>query len=65
VAVGPFFFEYEEGAAVTVNGVLYRCMLEDFFFPRMEEEDIDDIWLHEGGAACHTANVTTDLLRGT
>jgi len=40
---GPFFFENEEEAAVTVNGVRYRGMLEDFFFSRMEEEDIDDI----------------------
>jgi len=42
--IGPFFFENEEGAAVTVNSVRYRGMLEDLFFPRMEEEDIDDIW---------------------
>ncbi|KAH8288961.1 hypothetical protein KR044_009681 [Drosophila immigrans] len=62
--IGPFFFENEEGAAETVNGVRYRGMLEDFFFPLIEEEDIDDILFQQDDATCHTANVTTDLLRG-
>jgi len=52
---GPFFFENEEGATVTVNDVRYRGILEDFFFPRMEEVDIDDIWFQQDRATCHTA----------
>jgi len=63
--IGPFFFENEEGVAVTLNGVPYRDMLENFFFSRMEEEDIDDIWFQQDGATCHTANVTIDLLHST
>jgi len=63
--LGRFFFENEEGAGVTVNGVRYRGMLEDFFFPRMKAKDLDDIWFQQDGATCHTANVTIDLLRGT
>jgi len=62
--IGPVFFENEEGAAVTVNGVRNRGMLEDFF-PRMEEKDIDDIWFQQDGATCHTANVPIDLLLDT
>jgi len=58
-------FTEKEGAAVTVNGVRYRGKLEDFFFPRMEEEDIDDIWFQQDGASCQTANVTIGLLHGT
>jgi len=39
-------------------------MLEDFFFPRMEEEDIDDIWFQQVGAKCHTANVKMAMSTG-
>uniref|UniRef100_A0A0K2T7K4 Putative LOC100569746 [Acyrthosiphon pisum] n=1 Tax=Lepeophtheirus salmonis TaxID=72036 RepID=A0A0K2T7K4_LEPSM len=38
-------------------------MLEDFLFPQMEKEDINDIWFQQDGVTCHTANVTVDLLR--
>lgn len=31
--IGPFFFENERGAAVTVNGERYRDMLNEFLFP--------------------------------
>uniref|UniRef100_A0A0K2V0N3 Putative LOC100569746 [Acyrthosiphon pisum] n=1 Tax=Lepeophtheirus salmonis TaxID=72036 RepID=A0A0K2V0N3_LEPSM len=53
----------EQGAAVTVSGVRYRAMLEDFLFSQMEKEDIGDIWFQKDGAACHTANVTVDILQ--
>ena len=61
--IGPFFFENEQGAAVTVHGERYRAMLNEFFFPKIEEDDMDDIWFQQYGATCHTANVTIDLLR--
>jgi len=61
--IGPFFFENEQGAAVTVNGERYRAMLNEFLLPKFEEEDIDDIWFQQNGAPCHTANATIDLLR--
>ena len=61
--IGPFFFENEQGNAVTVNGDRYRAMLSDFLFPKIEEDDIDDILFQQDGATCHTANVTIDLLR--
>jgi len=64
-SLSGFFFENEEGAAVSFNGVRYRGMLKDFFFPRMEEEDIDDIWFQPDSSTCHTANVTIGLLHGT
>jgi len=37
--IGPFFFENEQGAAVTVNGERYRAMLNEFLLPKFEEED--------------------------
>ena len=36
----PFFFESEQGEAVTVNGDRYRAMLNEFLFIKIEEEDI-------------------------
>ena len=59
----PFFFENEQGAAVTVNGKRYRAMLNEFLFPKIEEDDMGDIWFQQDRATCHTANVTNDLLR--
>ena len=61
--IGPFFFENEQGNAVTVNGDRYRTMLSDSLLPKIEEDDIDDIWFQQDGATCHTANVTIYLLR--
>ena len=61
--IGPFFFENEQGAAFTVNGEYYRAMLNEFLFPKIEEDDMDDIWFQQDGVTWHTANVTIDLLR--
>ena len=41
--IGPFFFFNEQGAAVTVNGERYRAMLNEFLFPKIEEDDMGDI----------------------
>ena len=41
--IGPFFFENEQGDAVTVNGDSYRAMLNKFLFTKFEKEDIDNI----------------------
>ena len=38
--IRPFFFENEQGKAVTVNGNHYRAMLNEFLFTKIEEEDI-------------------------
>ena len=61
--MGPFFFENEQGAAVGVNGERYCVMLNEFLFPKIEEDVMDDIWFQQDGATCHTADVTIDLLR--
>ena len=41
--IGPFFFENEQGEAVTGNGDRYRVMLNKFLFTKIEEEDIGNI----------------------
>ena len=33
--IGPFFFENEQGDAVTVNGDRYRAMLNEFLFTKI------------------------------
>ena len=35
--IGPFFFENEQGEAVTVNGDRYRAMLNEFLSTKIEE----------------------------
>ena len=59
--IGPFFFENDQEAAVTVNGKRYRAMLNEFMFPKIEEDDMDDIWFQQDVATCQKANVTIDL----
>ena len=61
--MGPFFFENEQGAAVTIDSERYHDMLNEFLLPKIEGVDMDNIWFQQDGAICHTANVTIDLLR--
>ena len=37
--IGPFFFENEQGAAVTAKGEHYRAMLNEFLFPVTQVND--------------------------
>ena len=60
--IGPFFFENEQGEAVTVNGDRYRAKLIEFLFTKIEEEDIGNIWFQQDGDTCHTAVATLDVL---
>ena len=53
--IGTFFFENEQGEAVTVNGDRYWVMLN-------EEDDSGNIWFQKYGSTCHTAEVTLDVL---
>ena len=61
--IGLFFFENEQGEDVTVNGDCYRAMLNEFLFPKVEAQDIDNIWFQQNHATCHTAKATLDVLR--
>ena len=61
--IGPFFFENEQGEAITVDGYRYRAMLNEFLFTKIEKEDVGNIWFQQDGATCHTAEATLDVLR--
>ena len=47
---------------VTVNGDRYWAMLNEFFFTKIEEEDIGSIWFQQDNATCHTAEAKLDVL---
>ena len=59
----PFFFKNDAGATVTVNGIRYSGMINQFLFLKMNDIDADDIWFQQDGATCHTANETINLLK--
>ena len=61
--IGTFFFENEQGDAVTVNGNSYRAMLNKFLFTKIEEEGIGNIWFQQDGTMCHTEKVPLGDLR--
>ena len=61
--IGAFFLENEQGAAVPINGKRYRAMLNEFLFPKIEEDYMDGIWFQQYGTTFHTAKVTINFLR--
>lgn len=61
--IGPYFFENENGNAVTVNGERYRNMITDFFWHELDDFDLEDMWFQQDGATCHTSRDTINLLR--
>ncbi|GFU28446.1 uncharacterized protein TNCV_1938341 [Trichonephila clavipes] len=63
--IGPYFFKNDEGHNVTVNGDRYRAMITNFFIPKLNNHDIQELWFQQDGATCHTARATIDLLKDT
>ncbi|GFX74524.1 uncharacterized protein TNCV_3214111 [Trichonephila clavipes] len=61
----PYFFKNDEGHNVTVNGDRYRAMITNFFIPELNNHDVQQLWLEQDGATCHTARATIDLLKDT
>ena len=43
--------------------IVYQAMLNEFFFTKIEEEDIGNIWFQQDSGTCHTAEATLDVLR--
>ena len=38
--IEPYFFKNEAGAAVSVNGLRYRTMINEFLWPELEDMDV-------------------------
>ncbi|GFX57087.1 putative DD41D transposase [Trichonephila clavipes] len=41
--IGPYFFKNDEGHNVTVNGDWYRAMITNFFFPELNNHDVQEL----------------------
>ena len=61
--IGPYFFQNETGAALTVNGERYRYMITDFFWLSLDDMDLTNMWIHQAGATCHTSRDPVNLLK--
>ena len=62
--IGPHFFDNQDGTAATVNGEIYRHMLQTVVKPkvvRLRSEDEKEIWFQQHGATCHTARKAMDV----
>lgn len=60
--IGPFFFENAAGQGLTINGACYCDMITQFFVPKLQDKDVDNIWFQQDSATCHTARETIQLL---
>ena len=62
--VGPFFFE-EGRKVVTVTGIRYCRMLEDYLLPQLEHYHVAQsrVWFQQDGARPHTAASTLTHLQ--
>jgi len=61
----PYFFEDNEGAAVTVTSERYVAMLRNFCEPELRSRGIDlsSVWFQQDGATAHTARASKSVLR--
>ena len=55
--LGLYFFEDEDGSAVTIRPACYIEMLDNFLQPQLNElaADAEDIWFQQDGATVYTA----------
>ena len=37
-------------------------MITEYFWPQLDDMDLEDMWFQQDGATSHTANVTINLL---
>ncbi|GFV72028.1 putative transposable element [Trichonephila clavipes] len=58
-------FQWDAGHNVTVNGDRYRAMITNFFIPKLNNHDVQELWFQQDSATCHTASATIDLLKDT
>ena len=61
--MGPYFFENEAGAAVSLNGSHYRTMINEFLWPKLEDMNVEDVYFQQDGATCQTNGETVGLVR--
>jgi hypothetical protein len=62
---GPYFFEEEDGHAVTATSAHHIEMLRNFLTPEMSHRGIElsTIWFQQDSATAHTARVSMEVVR--
>jgi len=62
--LGPYFFEDNKDAAITVTSELYVAMLRNFCEPELRHRGIDlsSVWFQQGATA-HTAGASISVLQ--
>jgi len=62
--LGPYFFEDDEGVAVTVTSERHVVMLSIFCEPELSGRGIDlsSVWFQQDGATAHTARASMSVL---
>ena len=63
MGIGPYFFENEDGKAITVTGECYRIMINNLLWPALVNIDMKTLWFQQDGDLCHAAKETVNLLR--
>ena len=63
--LGPYFFEHNEGAAVTVTSECCVAMLRNFCEPELRRRGIDlsSVWFQQDEAIAHAARASISVLR--
>ena len=64
--IGPYFFEDEQGRAVTKNAHRYDMMLQNFVEPELRQHNVEyhNLWFQQDGATARTGNISMVTLRG-
>ena len=52
---------HDQDRHVIVNGNRYPSMITEYFWPQLDDMDLEDMWFQQDGATCHTGNVTNNL----
>jgi hypothetical protein len=63
--IGPYFFENEHGATVSVNVERYIHMLNTFLHPQLRKRRLrmQNVYFQQDGATPHTAHGSMDVVR--
>ena len=60
--IGHHFFENEAGAAVSVNGLRYQTMINDFLWRELNDMSVSDVYFQQDSATCYTSGDTNDIV---
>ena len=51
--IGPYFFRDDQDRHITVDGNCYRSMITKYFWPQLDDMDLEDMWRHKPHNECH------------